>query len=165
MPDKKLIVFLEGQRIGILQEDISGKHSFIYDADAPAQLSLSMPRRSEPWTGKPIEAYIDGALPDDPMMRRAIGKQYGVNGNNPFALLSAIGLDCAGGAQFVPPEQIETVKDAPYSLVPISEKRNRATPRLHRGHKRCLMASLRRALVVERCTRQNCAPLCQWQMV
>ena len=122
MTDKKLIVFLEGQRIGILQEDISGKHSFIYDANAPAQLSLSMPRRSEPWTGKPIEAYIDGVLPDDPMMRRAIGKQYGVNGNNPFALLSAIGLDCAGGAQFVPPEQIETVKDAPYSLVPISEK-------------------------------------------
>lgn len=61
-------------------------------------------------------------LPDDPMTRRAIGKQYGVNGNNPFALLSAIGLDCAGGAQFVPPEQIETVKDDPYSLVPISEK-------------------------------------------
>lgn len=122
MPGKKLIVFLEGQRIGILQEDISGKHSFIYDADAPAQLSLSMPRRSQPWTGKPIEAYIDGVLPDDPMTRRAIGKQYGVNGNNPFALLSAIGLDCAGGAQFVPPEQIETVKDDPYSLVPISEK-------------------------------------------
>ena len=81
-----------------------------------------MPRRSQPWTGKPIEAYIDGVLPDDPMTRRAIGKQYGVNGNNPFALLSAIGLDCAGGAQFVPPEQIETVKDDPYSLVPISEK-------------------------------------------
>ena len=118
MPGK----ILEGQRIGILQEDISGKHSFIYDADAPAQLSLSMPRRSQPWTGKPIEAYIDGVLPDDPMTRRAIGKQYGVNGNNPFALLSAIGLDCAGGAQFVPPEQIETVKDEPYSLVPISEK-------------------------------------------
>ena len=122
MIGKTLIVFLEGQRIGILQEDISGKHSFTYDVNAPAQLSLSMPRRSEPWTGKPIEAYIDGVLPDDPMMRRTIGKQYGVNGNNPFALLTAIGLDCAGGAQFVLPEQIGTVKNASYSLVPISEE-------------------------------------------
>lgn len=76
MIGKTLIVFLEGQRIGILQEDISGKHSFTYDVNAPAQLSLSMPRRSEPWTDKPIEAYIAGVLPGDPMMRRTIGKQY-----------------------------------------------------------------------------------------
>lgn len=104
MPDKTLIVLLEGRRIGILQEDSAGKHSFTHDADAPAQLSLSMPRRAKPWTGAPIEAYIDGVLPDDLGMRKKIGRQYGVNGNNPFALLTAIGLDCAGGAQFVLPE-------------------------------------------------------------
>ena len=70
MPDKTLIVLLEGRRIGILQEDSAGKHSFTYDADAPAQLSLSMPRRAKPWTGAPIEAYIDGVLPDDLGMRK-----------------------------------------------------------------------------------------------
>lgn len=122
MPDKTLIVLLEGRRIGILQEDSAGKHSFTYDADAPAQLSLSMPRRAKPWTGAPIEAYIDGVLPDDLGMRKKIGRQYGVNGNNPFALLTAIGLDCAGGAQFVLPEQLNSVSNAKYSLTPITEE-------------------------------------------
>ena len=98
MPDKTLIVLLEGRQIGILQEDSTGRHSFTYEADAPAQLSLSMPRRAKPWTGAPVEAYIDGVLPDDSGMRKKIGRQYGVNGNNPFALLTVIGLDCAGGS-------------------------------------------------------------------
>lgn len=48
MTDKTLIVLLEGQRIGVLQENAAGKHSFIYDKHAPGQLSLSLPRRSEP---------------------------------------------------------------------------------------------------------------------
>ena len=122
MTDKTLIVLLEGQRIGVLQENAAGKHSFIYDKHAPGQLSLSLPRRSEPWTGNPVEAYIDGVLPDNPEMRRTIGRLHGVNGNNPFALLTAIGLDCAGGAQFVLPEQLESVENSEYSLTPISEE-------------------------------------------
>ena len=122
MTDKTLIVLLEGQRIGVLQENAAGKHSFIYDKHAPGQLSLSLPRRSEPWTGNPVEAYIDGVLPDNPEMRRTIGRLHGVNGNNPFALLTVIGLDCAGGAQFVLPEQLESVENSEYSLTPISEE-------------------------------------------
>lgn len=122
MPDKTLIVLLEGRQIGILQEDSIGRHSFTYEADAPAQLSLSMPRRAKPWTGAPVEAYIDGVLPDDSGMRKKIGRQYGVNGNNPFALLTVIGLDCAGGAQFVLPGQLESIVNTEYSLTPITEE-------------------------------------------
>ncbi|RSX51770.1 transcriptional regulator [Bifidobacterium goeldii] len=100
---KTLKVLLEGIPIGVLQEDPSGKHTFTYYQESPsdARLSLSMPRRVEAWTGEPVEAYIDGILPDDPSIRQRIARKYSVNARNPFALLTAVGLDCGGGVQFV----------------------------------------------------------------
>lgn len=104
---KTLNVLLEGIPIGVLREDTQGRHTFTYDPSSPsdAQLSLSMPRRSQPWEGQPVEAYIDGILPDDPSIRQRIARQYGVNARNPFALLTAVGLDCGGGVQFIDAQQ------------------------------------------------------------
>jgi serine/threonine-protein kinase HipA len=110
MKSKELVVFLEGRRIGLLSEESNGKHVLTYDMseDIGASLSLSLPRRVEPWTGEPVDAFIDGVLPDDRAMRQRIARIYDVSANNPFSLLSAIGLDCAGGAQFVPIEDSDT---------------------------------------------------------
>lgn len=82
MPNiKSLDVLLEGHHIGTLYEDASGKHTFTYNLSASnsdlAQLSLSMPRHVEPWTGLPVEAYIDGVLPDSADVRQRIARQYG----------------------------------------------------------------------------------------
>lgn len=44
MTDKTLIVLLEGQRIGVLQENAAGKHSFIYDKHAPGA-AFSIPAK------------------------------------------------------------------------------------------------------------------------
>lgn len=121
MKIKELVVFIEGQRAGTLREDSAGKHTFQYDDPTTApQLSLSLRRRKEPWTGKPVEAFIDGVLPDDRVMRQRIGRLYDVNANNPFALLTVIGLDCAGGAQFVPTDQVDSFQESA-SLRPISQ--------------------------------------------
>lgn len=136
---KELLVLLEGEPIGTLYEDFQGKHSFVYlpPSGRTANLSLSMPYRSAPWTGDVVEAYIDGVLPDDPSIRQRIGRQYGVNARNPFALLSVIGLDCAGGVQFVAPSQTDRLhRDS--KLVPISEQQIGA--RLH-GMERINQAS------------------------
>lgn len=97
----------------MLREEPTGKHTFTNDSDAPnaMPLSLSMPRKAEPWRGDPIEAYIDGILPDDPAIRQRIGRLYGVNPRNPFALLTAVGLDCGGGVQFVVPDTPNTEND------------------------------------------------------
>ena len=110
MKPKELAVFLEGNRIGMLSEDSVGRHMFTYNMNAriDAPLSLSMPRRLAPWTGKPVEAFIDGVLPDDWAMRQRIARRYAVSAGNPFSLLTAIGLDCAGGVQFVPLEQVDS---------------------------------------------------------
>ncbi|NEG89955.1 type II toxin-antitoxin system HipA family toxin [Bifidobacterium aerophilum] len=103
---KTLDVLLEGRHIGTLREERSGKHTFTYDMDSSssAQLSLSMPRRMAPWEGAPVEAYIDGILPDALVVRQRIARMYGVNAHNPFSLLTAVGLDCGGGVQFVAPD-------------------------------------------------------------
>ena len=120
---KELLVFLQGNPLGILSEDTQGRHVFTYlpESDVSLNLSIALPHRTSPWTGAAVEAYIDGVLPDDPNVRQRIGRQYGVNARNPFALLSVIGLDCAGGVQFVPPAQIDTLRRTS-ELVPISEQ-------------------------------------------
>ena len=120
---KELLVFLQGNPLGILSEDTQGRHVFTYlpESDVSLNLSIALPHRTSPWTGAAVEAYIDGVLPDDPNIRQRIGRQYGVNARNPFALLSVIGLDCAGGVQFVPPAQIDTLRRTS-ELVPISEE-------------------------------------------
>jgi serine/threonine-protein kinase HipA len=122
MKPKELVVFLEGTRIGVLSEDRSGNHIFAYDMDAEidAPLSLSLPRRMAPWIGRPVEAFIDGVLPDDRAMRQRIARRYDVNAGNPFSLLTAIGLDCAGGAQFVLPADVDSFNKQSF-LRPITE--------------------------------------------
>ncbi|PLS25782.1 type II toxin-antitoxin system HipA family toxin [Bifidobacterium imperatoris] len=123
MKPKELLVYVEDQYCGVLREDNRGKHSFEYDISVanPPQISLSMPVRSEPWTGIAVEAYIDGILPDSRDMRQRIANLYGVNANNPFALLTAVGLDCAGGIQFVLPENAENFRQES-QLRPIDDK-------------------------------------------
>ncbi|KFI63186.1 type II toxin-antitoxin system HipA family toxin [Bifidobacterium cuniculi] len=105
---KHLHVLLSGAHIGMLEEDRAGSHMLTYDSLDVTPLSLGLPLRREPWTGTPVEAYIDGILPDDPAIRNGIGRIHGVNPRNPFALLTAIGLDCGGAVQFMTDEQYAT---------------------------------------------------------
>lgn len=126
MPNiKSLDVLLEGHHIGTLYEDASGKHTFTYNLSASnsdlAQLSLSMPRHVEPWTGLPVEAYIDGVLPDSADVRQRIARQYGVNARNPFSLLTAVGLDRSGAVQFVAPQQKDLLPQS--SIVPLTKSK------------------------------------------
>ncbi|NMM94033.1 type II toxin-antitoxin system HipA family toxin [Bifidobacterium oedipodis] len=121
---KELLVFVEDQFAGTLREDVNGNHSFTYDEETSSvpQLSLSMPKRAQPWEGRPVESFIDGILPDSTEVRRRIARQYGVNANNPFSLLTAIGMDCAGGVQFALPEDKDLLRQAAeYRPISISE--------------------------------------------
>lgn len=70
---KELLVFLQGNPLGILSEDTQGRHVFTYlpESDVSLNLSIALPHRTSPWTGAAVEAYIDGILPDDPMSDNA----------------------------------------------------------------------------------------------
>ncbi len=85
-------------------------------------LSLSMPVANTVYGDKIIRPYLFGLLPDDPRLRSGIGREFGVSGENPFALLRFIGRDCPGAVRIIPTDVEESLphNESPYR--PISEK-------------------------------------------
>lgn len=95
--DKKLLsVRLYGQPVGTLKQLSTGKMTFTYDNTAKQAISLGMPLRDEPYGDIASEAYFGGLLPESEIAKKIIGKKYGISPNNTFALIKAIGYDCAG---------------------------------------------------------------------
>lgn len=115
-------VFIQGMRAGTLEQKESGQITFAYDATyTGAPLSLNMPIANTVYGDKVVRPYLFGLLPDDHRLRSAIGREFGVSGDNPFALLSHIGEDCPGavqvmaanrlGAAFAPEARYEPIAD------------------------------------------------------
>jgi serine/threonine-protein kinase HipA len=92
----QLSIRVKGIPVGILEQTKQGKIIFTYDEQAHQAISLAMPIRKEPYDKNQTEAYFAGLLPESEMVKKIIGKKYGISPNNPFALLKAIGYDCAG---------------------------------------------------------------------
>jgi serine/threonine-protein kinase HipA len=95
MNNRELFVRLNQLPVGILAQNAQGQMHFSYDEKA-VPISLGMPVRSENYAHTQCEAFFGGLLPESDQAKRAIGKQFGVSPNNSFALLKAIGYDCAG---------------------------------------------------------------------
>lgn len=104
---RQLNVELYGTIVGAAVQDDFGRLSFTYsddyatDASRPP-LSLSMPTSRARFRGKNITPFMWGLLPDSSDVRARWANDFGVSAENPFALLSYVGQDCAGAASFVP---------------------------------------------------------------
>lgn len=101
----EIAVWLFNQSVGTLSL-VGGRLSFRYSADWLAQpnkvaLSKSLPLGSEPFDDHQCRAFFAGLLPEG-NLRRLIAQQCQVSSQNDFALLSAIGGECAGAITFVP---------------------------------------------------------------
>jgi len=103
---KRLIVYLNGVRAGVLDQDDSGLISFAYDlawleqADS-IPLSRSLPLQQEAFRGKQARPFFAGILPEeDP--RKAIASILGISERNDFAMLERIGGECAGAVCLLP---------------------------------------------------------------
>lgn len=96
MKKNLLSVRLFGKQIGILEQTATGKKTFTYDTSATEIISLGMPLREESYGEVQCEAFFGGLLPESETVKKIIGKRYGVSAHNSFALLKAIGYDCAG---------------------------------------------------------------------
>jgi serine/threonine-protein kinase HipA len=109
MREKLLVVLLGGERIGTIVEE-AGEFSLGYDESYRSRrqatpLSLSLPL-SSPHHGDPaVRAFLWGLLPDNERVVDRWAREYQVSPRNPFALLRHVGADCAGAAQFAPPEE------------------------------------------------------------
>ncbi|MBI4604308.1 MAG: type II toxin-antitoxin system HipA family toxin [Planctomycetes bacterium] len=102
-----LEVFFEGRKAGSLSLDPSRRFVFRYDPrflssrDA-RPLSVSLPLRPEPFPDDASRPFFANLLPESGV-RRAIARQLGVSDENDFALLEALGGECAGAVSLWPP--------------------------------------------------------------
>lgn len=117
--ENELVVFIGGVPVGTIVQCENGALSFSYDASYTGiPLSLSMPVSNAVYGDKVVRPFLFGLLPEDAGLRRSLGAEFGVSGNNPFALMRHIGYDCVGAVQIVPFDGLEDVAaDACYSAV------------------------------------------------
>ncbi|NUN93509.1 MAG: HipA N-terminal domain-containing protein [Verrucomicrobiae bacterium] len=103
---KRLIVYLNGERVGALDEDESGLLDFRYAPEWTGRsdampLSRSLPLQSEPFRGKHARPFFAGILPDEGP-RQQIAAILGISERNDFAMLERIGGECAGAVSLLP---------------------------------------------------------------
>lgn len=111
---RELWVWMNGERVGTWQRTRTGGNRFVYEeswlvSDRVRPLSLSLPITPDRTVAGPVVAnFFDNLLPDDERIRRRVSARFKVGSTDVFALLQAIGRDCVGAVQLLPPEQPPT---------------------------------------------------------
>jgi serine/threonine-protein kinase HipA len=111
---RRLIVYMNGEGAGTLDEDDSGLLEFRYAPEWTGRpdaipFSRSLPLQSEPFRGKHARPFFAGILPEEGP-RQQIAAILGISERNDFAMLERIGGECAGAISLLP-------EDAPPPIV------------------------------------------------
>lgn len=109
-----LVVVADRRIMGETRRDRRGRLTLVYDdrwrsMDAAYPLSLSMPLVVAEHEHARIEPWLWGLLPDNEVILARWGQRFHVSPRNAFALLSAVGEDCAGAIQLVRPDRVADV--------------------------------------------------------
>jgi len=105
-----LNVWMNGELVGAWSRTRTGVHRLAYaetwlHSPRRRSLSLSLPiGPSREITGAPVSSYFENLLPDNDNIRRRLGARFRTGGTEAFELLTAIGRDCVGAVQLLPPE-------------------------------------------------------------
>ena len=99
--NRELFVYINDKYEGVLFNNEVGGLSFLYDKSAEFSLSLSLPKKNEAYTNEECHGFFNGLLPENNEVRKLIGAKYGINPNNDFSVLKAIGYDCPGAVSFL----------------------------------------------------------------
>ena len=107
-------MLVDGRRAGRILADRHGRLSLIYEPDwleddQAFSLSVSMPMGNVIYPHRMITPYLWNLLPENPNVLTRWARQYHVSAANPFKLLTYVGTDVPGAAQFIPPEQLEAI--------------------------------------------------------
>ena len=113
MAEETLTLLLDGQIIGAIRRR-KGRLSLVYQDAWRSRpdaypLSLSMPLASSEHPHGPVNAFLWGLLPDNEVVIDRWARHFQVSATNPFALIGAVGEDCAGAVQFVRPERLDAL--------------------------------------------------------
>jgi serine/threonine-protein kinase HipA len=117
---------MNGERVGIWALPARGGQEFSYDDSwlrsrqfRPLSLSLPAGLGATRLTGSAVESWFDNLLPDSEVIRRRAQTRFQTASTSAFDLLAAIGRDCAGAVQLLPPDQlpsgIERIEAQPLS--------------------------------------------------
>ena len=109
-----LVVLAGGQIMGEVRRDAHNRLTFVYDdawrnSAGGYPLSLSMPMAAVVHEHARVEPWLWGLLPDNEAVLARWGQRFQVSPRNVFALLAAVGEDCAGAVQFVRSERLDAV--------------------------------------------------------
>jgi serine/threonine-protein kinase HipA len=125
-PDAALGVFFADRRVGTLEFDAeSDRLLFLYDPSwlrAPDRfaISASLPLREGPHEPPVVRAFFANLLPEGEV-RQGVARRLGLSESNDFALLRALGGDCAGALSLMEEKapdagEPEESSDPPLSL-------------------------------------------------
>src|SRR5688572_1330537 len=108
---RELAVWANGVRVGTWRLPARGAMEFEYDPDwlaapeaRPLSLSLPFALDAHALKGAAVEAYFDNLLPDSEPIRRRLQDRFHTASGSAFDLLAAIGRDCVGAVQLLPPD-------------------------------------------------------------
>ena len=124
--DQILHIFLNENRMGVLRRKRGGKLHFSYDQEytrdeGAIPLSLSMPLAHEHFTDEIVSPWLWGLLPDNEIVLARWAQRFHVSPSNCFALLEAIGEDCAGAVRFITPENEDKAAKGGRTRLPEAE--------------------------------------------
>ena len=116
----ELIIWMNGEKVGTWRVGRNGNQRLDYATSWRASehsrpLSLSLPYTADNrLEGEAVRNYFDNLLPDSEGIRKRIANQFRTKKTDAFSLLQAIGRDCVGAVQLLPPnltpEGFDTLK-------------------------------------------------------
>lgn len=108
-------LWMNGVAVGTWSRTRSGSHRLQYAAEWLASplgrpLSLSLPLASA-WapaglTGDTVRAWFENLLPENAASRARLAAAHGVDPLDAMAMLGALGRDCVGAIQLLPPGEV-----------------------------------------------------------
>ena len=108
MPE--LRVWMNGVEVALWQDEPRAGSRLTYlpvwlQSPLPRPLSLSLPLlpAGASHRGQAVADYFDNLLPDNGAIRNRIRDRFGTRSTGTFDLLQAIGRDCVGAVQLLPP--------------------------------------------------------------
>jgi serine/threonine-protein kinase HipA len=130
-----LNVWMNGELVGVWSSTRAGVPSFTYEpawvrSPHARALSLSLPiTAAGAIRGEVVESYFDNLLPDSADIRKRLTSRFKAKSTHAFDLLTAIGRDCVGAVQLLPP-----------SLEPVGWNRIHSEPLTEEAVERILLS-------------------------
>lgn len=130
---RSLAVWMNGEQVGTWTLPARGPQTFTYyetwlhsSQFRPLSLSLPTGLGSAVLSGDAVESWFDNLLPDSEVIRRRAQARFQAASTSAFDLLAAIGRDCAGAVQLLPPDQlpsgIDRIEASPLTAQDIGQR-------------------------------------------